>query len=125
MLWQGKTQVNGKYLSRREGEKMQYKFVGYAELGDTDGPKMKDCFEAKRYEEQDRIVRYLKGTKSAKELFVSTAIPKDVFTNESIKMEDICMGDDIYAWSNILSYYVDKYNLRLPKEFEEHILKSK
>ncbi len=40
-------------------------------------------------------------------------------------MERVCISDGVYVWSNILSYYVDKYNLRLPKDFEEHILKSK
>ncbi len=73
--------MNGRYLNRREGEKMQYKFVGYKELGNENMPNLKDCLEEKKYYGQDKIVRYLKGTRNTKELFVSTAIPKDIFTN--------------------------------------------
>lgn len=53
---------------------------------------------------------------------VSFQIPKDVISGETIKMEKIGMNDGVYTWFNTLSYYVEKYNLWLQKEFEEHIL---
>lgn len=32
------------------------------------------------------------------------------------------MTDGQYSWNNALPYYVRKYNLRLPKQFEEMAL---
>ena len=32
------------------------------------------------------------------------------------------MNDGIYSWSNDLAYYVEKYNLRLPADFVNHVL---
>lgn len=45
-----------------------------------------------------------------------------MISGETIKMEKIGMNDGVYTWFNTLSYYVEKYNLWLQKEFEEHIL---
>lgn len=56
---------------------------------------------------------------------ISMQTPKDVITGESIKMECLGMNDGEYTWFNILAYYVKKYNLRLPEEFERKILNSK
>lgn len=106
-------------------EVTRVKFIGYEELGNKGKPKLKDCLEHKKYDGQDKIVNYLKNTRTTKALCVATGIPKDIFTNESIKMERICLSDGVYAWSNILAYYVEKYNLRLPEEFEQHILNAK
>ena len=51
-------------------------------------------------------------------------IAKDVFTGDQISNEMIGMNDGEYTWFNTLAYYVEKYNLRLPKEFEDKILKK-
>lgn len=98
------------------------KFIGYKELGNKEEPEIKDFLMKEKYEGQDIIVNYLKNLRINKDICVSTAVPKDIFTGETIKTEDICISDGIYAWSITLSYYVKKYNLRLPKDFEEHIL---
>ena len=34
------------------------------------------------------------------------------------------MNDGVYTGFNTLVYYVDKYNLRLPEDFEKHVLSS-
>lgn len=83
---------------------------------------MKNNFEKEPYFGQDKIIHYLKnGTPD----LVSMETPKDVFTGECIKMQKIGMNDGKYEWFNTLAYYVEKYNLRLPKDFEVHILNSK
>lgn len=48
----------------------------------------------------------------------------DKLTGERIKGErGMTLNDDgVYTWWSDLAYHVEKYNLRLPKEFEEHVL---
>lgn len=48
----------------------------------------------------------------------------DVITGESINKTNCIMTDGEYSWSGSLGYYVKKYNLQLPKEFEDKILKT-
>lgn len=93
---------------------------GYDELSPGKGyPPMKDSFSSVPYKGQKKIVHYLTH---GKEDMVSAAIPKDVFTGETIRMEKIGMNDGEYTWFNTLAYYVEKYNLRLPESFEKKIL---
>lgn len=96
-------------------------YIGkYKELNPSkDFPSMKEFFESKPYEGQKRIIEYLKN---AKVDMVREEIPKDVFTGEKIRMEMLGMNDGEYTWFNTLAYYVEKYNLRLPRDFEEKIL---
>lgn len=47
---------------------------------------------------------------------------KDIFTGEFIKMEACTKSDDRFRWFNVVEYYFDKYNLKLPDEFINHIL---
>jgi len=45
-----------------------------------------------------------------------------VISGDVIRIEDSVRVDEKYAWSESLSYYIDKYNLRLPPDFEKQIL---
>jgi hypothetical protein len=84
-----------------------------------DFPSMRDSFEDSPYEGMDKIVYYLKhGTIDC----AAIEIPHDVFSGDIIPMEKLGMNDGKYTWFNILAYYVEKYNLRLPKDFENHVL---
>ena len=40
----------------------------------------------------------------------------------SYNIEVIFMNDGKYSWTSTLIYYVEKYNLRLPLEFEKYVL---
>ena len=82
------------------------------------------AFEATPNEipEKKIILEYLEGTPS---VAVAPAIVKDIFTGERLKMELFAKSDGIYIWSSDIAYYFDKYNLKLPKEFIEHVLKQK
>ena len=99
------------------------KYIGkYKELNPNhDFPSMRDSFERVPYEGKDRIIHYLKN---GNEDMVSLAIPKDAITGDIIPMTMKGMNDGEFTWFNTLAYYVEKYNLRLPKEFEEKILKA-
>lgn len=98
-------------------------YIGkYEELNPGRGyPSMKDFFCDAPYTGQAKIIHYLKH---AKEDMVSTKIPKDVFTGETIPMDNLGMNDGEYTWFTTLAYYVEKYNLKLPKEFEDKIINS-
>ena len=82
-------------------------------------PSIKDFFQPKKYEEQDKIIEYLKNGKCT---MASPGRAIDVFTGEVIDMNVMYMNDGKYSWTSVLIYYVEKYNLRLPLEFEKHVL---
>ena len=92
----------------------------YEEFGQGMGfPSMKDFFQSDKYENQDKIAKYLRtGTP----VMVQTAYAIDVFTGEPLKIEKVFVNDGVYAWSNDLAYYVEKYNLKLPDAFMKHAL---
>ena len=97
-------------------------FIGkYRELNPSyqQYDSMKDHFSEDRYPNQDRIIDYLKNgiTDCAR-----IGVPRDVFTGETIRMEELGMNDGVYTWFNTLAYYVDRYNLVLPEKFVAHIL---
>ena len=98
-------------------------FIGrYKELNPGKGyPSMRDFFSDAPYEGQEKVYYYLT---QGKEDMVSEEIPKDVFSGKSIRMEKIGMNDGEYTWFNTLAYYVRRYNLRLPEEFEKKILEG-
>jgi len=97
-------------------------YIGdYEELVPGEGyDSMKAHFEKGAYPGKEKIVKYLTCGKVD---MASFQLPKDVFTGERIPMTMLGTNDGVYMWWNTLAYYVDKYNLRLPEEFEKHILK--
>lgn len=80
---------------------------------------MKGFISDAPYPGKDKIIHYL--THGKKDI-VSLKTPKDVFTGDTINMDVVGMNDGEYTWFTTLSYYVDKYNLRLPEEFEKKVL---
>lgn len=46
----------------------------------------------------------------------------DLISGETTNIELVFMDDGKYSWSSAIPYYVDKYNLKLPQEFEKHVL---
>ena len=81
-------------------------------------PSMRDSFEVVPYDRKDDIVKYLrKGRKT----YAATSKACDFFTGDTIKDEKCGMTDGKFTWNATLAYYVDKYNLRLPRDFEEHV----
>lgn len=98
-------------------------FLGkFKELNPSkDFPSMREYMCEKPYPGQESVARYLRsGTIDMARM----VIPKDVFSGEPIDMEMLGMNDGEYTWFNTLAYYVEKYNLRLPKDFEEKVLNS-
>ena len=99
------------------------KYIGFDELQPGHNyPKLADSMESGPYPHKEEIIRYLLNSEV---FFISLTLPRDVFTGKRIPMSVRVMQDGDYYWSTLLAWYVDKYNVRLPKEFEEHILRKK
>ena len=75
--------------------------------------------QSEPYPGQVRVAKYLE--KGSVELAASSC-GYDVFTGEIIAPTRMILTDGEYSWENTLSYYVRKYNVRLPREFERKIL---
>lgn len=92
----------------------------YNELSPNKGyPSMKDHFENDQYYGKAEILEYLLNGRIH---MVTASHITDVFTGETIGKELVYMDDGEFSWSSKIPYYVDKYNLRLPEEFENHVL---
>lgn len=96
------------------------RYVGYAELEPgRNFPKLKDSFEKVAYPHKSDVLHFLlNGTVD----FARVSRAKDVFTGDFIPTEVRVMHDGEFYWSSTLAWYVEKYNLRLPTDFEKHIL---
>lgn len=85
-------------------------------------PKMVDNFDKEKYKGKEKIVAFLRH--GGLPLFAKAGRNKDVFTGEYIDIDPVGRESGEYQWMSTLSHYVDKYNLRLPEEFENYILKQ-
>lgn len=97
-------------------------YIGYDELAPGHNfPKLKDSLAKEAYPGKSEVVRFLKnGTVDLARM----SRVKDIFTGKVIPTEVLVMHDGDFYWSNTLAWYVEKYNLRLPQDFERHILKK-
>jgi hypothetical protein len=98
------------------------RYIGYAELDKGHNfPMLKDSISKEAYPNKREILRFLKNG----EVDIARASKaKDIFSGEIIPAEVLVMHDGNFYWSTTLAYYVEKYNLRLPKDFENHILSN-
>lgn len=94
----------------------------FTEYGSDNGISMRDCFQKEPYLGKEKIVSYLKNNGEA--TAATAGVSKDRLTQERIKGERglVHYTDGVFTWISDLAYHVEKYNLRLPKEFEEHVL---
>lgn len=94
----------------------------FDEFGKNMGfPSMQDFFEKSKYKNQEIIIDYLNNGLIT---MTQASYARDVFTGEVINKEKTFMNDGVYAWNSDLVYYVERYNLKLPDEFETHVLKQ-
>ena len=96
--------------------------IHYKEFGPgMSFPSMRDSFAKEPYKGMEEIAKYLEGGKPT---FAQAHIPKDFFTGEIIPVESTGMTDGEFSWMSVLPYYVRKYYLRLPADFEKKVLNS-
>ena len=92
----------------------------YAEFNPGfDMPSIKEDFAEAPYKGQKVIAEYLK---KGELVLAKAGKDEDVFTHERIPDEAGLRTDGEYSWNANLHYYVEKYNLKLPKEFEKKVL---
>lgn len=92
----------------------------YEELAPGMGfPSMKKYMQKEPYKSKAIILEYLRNGNIH---MVTASRVVDVLSGKPTNIELQFMDDGKYSWSSKIPYYVDKYNLRLPKEFENHIL---
>lgn len=99
----------------------QYDLLRWKEFGQNDAPSIAILFSDMPYPNQEKVARYLEnGTITV----VRASCEKDAITGELIKPahSGCLMTDGDLVWNGSLSYYVRKYNLRLPTVIEERIL---
>jgi len=71
------------------------------------------------YPEKDIVVSYLR---SGTLRMGAPGIFHDALTGDVIPNGGQIREDDYFIWDSELAYYVEKYNTRLPKDVEDHIL---
>ena len=84
-------------------------------------PSIKDHIQDEPHKSKAAILKHLRGGNVH---MVTASRIVDVFSGETTNVELVFMDDGKYSWSSKIPYYVDKYNLQLPKDFENHILNN-
>ena len=79
---------------------------------------MRDDFSERSSPFTKEIVDYLDNGEL---VIASPSIAVDVFSGEKIGRTNCILTDGEFSWSSSLSYYVEKYNLQIPKELENKI----
>ena len=93
--------------------------LDYLEFGSDNAPSIKDYFEKNPYKGQKAIAEYLRrGHAKLSAPGCSYAVISGAMISASLDI----LTDGEYSWDSSLAYYVDKYNMRLPEEFEEKVL---
>lgn len=92
----------------------------FREFGNVDAPSMRQRMEPSRYQGMDEIVQYLRN--GGKETGISAKPSVDCFTGKRIPNGySTFYNDGEYSWKDVLIYYIEQYNLRLPDEFVKHV----
>lgn len=84
-------------------------------------PSIKEHMQEEPYKSKTAVLKHLR---SGNVHMVTASKIVDVLSGEATNIELVFMDDGKFSWSSKIPYYVDKYNLRLPKEFENHILSN-
>jgi hypothetical protein len=88
---------------------------------DAKYPSIKDLIN-KPIKEKKKIIEYMKKCKIEA---VAPAIVTDLI-NPDIKFAELYfMSDGKYGWRSDIIYYLEKYDMELPEEFVQHVLKQK
>ena len=87
--------------------------------GFPDGGSLKDLVSESRHLNHDKILKYLKDGEL---LIASPGLVKDVLgdSSEIIGSANV-LTDGVWAWSEDLSYYFEKYNVSLVQNFLDHM----
>lgn len=82
-------------------------------------PSIKEHIHDAPYDTKNAVLRYLE---TGNIHMTTAARVVDVFTGKPTNRQIVHMNDGEYTWTTKVIYYIEKYNLRLPKDIEENIL---
>lgn len=68
---------------------------------------------------KDKVLEYMKH---ATVIAAAPGRVRDIFTNKPVPGEMLAYSDGSYYWGSEAIYYFDRYNLKLPEEFINHIV---
>lgn len=111
-----------KYAPEREGRPDQSrtaKRVGcFRELGYEDGPSLVEARGKRTSNHRHEVVAYLKAGRL---LVMSPGIVRDYFDRGSVAGTRSIRTDGTFAWPDSLAFYVERYAIELPADFEQHM----
>lgn len=93
--------------------------TNYKEFGGDSNRSITERFHSQKYEEQDRILSFMKT--KGDEISIGGRVT-DIINGNTIGNR-ITKKYGRYVWSSDLEYYVEKYNFRPNEEFINFVLK--
>lgn len=85
-------------------------------------PALSDCLLLSPIPDKDRVLQYLKR---GEVIGAFAGLARDCLTGERIPGEYLMLSDGVYAWDTAVTYYFERYNLRLPEDFITRALSAK
>ena len=96
----------------------RHTLLQYKEFGADTENSIKDHFLDEPYKQKEAVVFYLRNTGEI--VCVACGRGTDAITGDPIPGgSKRIINDGEYSWNSDLVYYVEKYNMRLPREFED------
>ena len=99
------------------------KFVGgFREFGYGNGPSLADARRSTALPNKEAVLEYLKNGAT---YILTPGLARDVLdpaAKDAVFMHIVTDGR--YAWHLALAHYVQRYDLELPADFQEHIARN-
>ena len=93
----------------------------FSECANAKKPLLSELSKNKPLQNKSQILNYLRQGKITA---AAPGVPVDIVLQERIKGYKTILSDGTYEWQSELIHYIDKYNMKLPDEFIEHVLKQ-
>ncbi len=87
----------------------------------ADSGSVRDFVTEKETYDKEKVIAYLKAQKRV------SGCPRDAIdcvTGEKISSSYSVYTDGEYDWCDFLIYHIEKYNVLLPQDFVDHIMKQ-
>lgn len=88
---------------------------------DASAPSLKDARGRRSSENKELVVRYLRA---GVRIGIAVARDRDIFDPSRSETRTL-MTDGKFAWPGITAYYVERYDVELPEEFERHMAEAR
>ena len=93
----------------------------WREFGMQSAPSIRTAFETGPYPGMDKIITYLENGRVC---LTAAGVGVDAITGKQVMGFRQILTDGEYGWSSMLPYYIREYNMRLPKAFEDKVLRQ-